>query len=97
MPWLRFAAPLVWIRFERGLERGAEVGAGEKVLMGAVEGVFEEALRPLWLGNAGVELGDLAFGYPLVIAQRRGRRSGAAGELADGQAGVVIGHRFPLT
>jgi hypothetical protein len=44
------------------LERGAEVGAGEKVVVGGVEGVFEQVRRALCLGNAGVELSDLAFG-----------------------------------
>jgi hypothetical protein len=62
MPWLRSAAPLVWAGFEPGLERGAEVGAGEKVVVGGVEGVFEQVRRALCLGNAGVELSDLAFG-----------------------------------
>jgi len=29
---------------------------------------------------------------PLVVAQRRSRRSGAPGELADGQQGVLVRH-----
>jgi hypothetical protein len=120
--------------------------------MGAVEGVFEQLLRPLRLGYASVEFADLAFGKPapasaaaqacgqqltdlfereprvlpeanesntlggrggvmpspagalagrketdpLVVAQRRRRRSGAPGQLADGEQGVLVWHRFPL-
>jgi hypothetical protein len=45
-----------------GVERGAEVWAGEEVAMRAVEGVFEQLLCPLRFGYASVELFDLAFG-----------------------------------
>src|SRR5919108_3221419 len=139
-------------RREPGLERSAEVRAGDEVAMWAVEGVREESLGVFCLGYAGVELGDLAFGErgparapaaacgqqltdllerearvlveadesdafgargrivafpagalsggeqpePLVVAQRRRRRSGAAGQLADRKQGVVVGHRLRL-
>jgi hypothetical protein len=47
-----------------GFERGAEIGAGEKVTMGAFERVRDQLLRPLGVRDAGVELRDLALGQP---------------------------------
>jgi hypothetical protein len=44
------------------LERGAEVGTREEVVVGAFEGVLEEVPCAMCLGDAGVQLGDLAFG-----------------------------------
>jgi hypothetical protein len=44
---------------DTSLESCAKTGAGEKVWMGAVEGVFEQRLRLLRLGYASVELVDL--------------------------------------
>jgi hypothetical protein len=49
------------------VERGAEVRAGEEIAMRAVEGVFEQVLRPLRFGYASVELVDLALGEPTPV------------------------------
>ena len=47
---------------EVSLERGAEIGAGEKVTIGAFDRVRDQLLRPLGVRDAGVELRDLALG-----------------------------------
>src|SRR5215207_8166544 len=49
-------------RFELGLECAAEVRAGEEVAMLALEGMLDQLLRSLGVGDPDFQLGDLLLG-----------------------------------
>jgi hypothetical protein len=72
------------------LERSAEVGAAELIAVWAFEGVDDQLLRLQRVGDAGVELGDLALGELTPGAASLGRGREQPSVLGEREARVPL-------
>ena len=86
---------------ELGLERGAEIGAGKKIAMGAFKRVHDQRLRPPGVRDAGVELRDLALGQATpgpapAVEQPPDLREREPGVLAEANKRDALRARGPV-
>ena len=76
---------------ELSLERGAEVWAVEEIAMGAFESVLDHRLRSLGVGDASVELSDLALGQATPGLASPAHGGDHWTDLREREAGVLVG------
>ena len=81
---------LVTGALELGLECVPETGAGEEIAVWALESVLDQRLRLLRVGDASVELRDLALGQVTPASTSLAAGGEHAADLREREAGVLV-------
>jgi hypothetical protein len=76
------------------LERGAELWAVEVIAMGACERVLDQLLRSPGVGDASVELCDLALGQAIPRRASPSHRGDEPTDLCERESGVLVPARL---
>ena len=74
---------------ELSLERGAKIGAGEEITIGAFERVRDQLLRSLGVRDASVEFRDLALGQATPVPASPAPGGEQPTDLCEREPGVL--------